>query len=151
MLSPAPSQLFPSLLLALLNYHPQPMKKLVHIDLRLHLSWLQGPDACISCFMDYPVVALDCFQTRHSQISVVHTQPHACALAGADTRPVPCVTPSINSSTLYLLLLQQLDSNLFHQQASATAQQLLEGVQARVDQSVHSIPKHQEVITCQKQ
>ena len=105
----------------------------------------------VPTIVDCPVVALDQLQTHHSQLSVVHTQPHACALAGANARPVPCATPSGNSSMLYLPLLQPLESNLFHQEASATAQQLLEGVQARVDQSVHSIPKHQEVITCQKQ
>ena len=141
MLSPATSLLFPSLLLALLNYGPQLMKEIAHIDLRLRLSRLQGPHGCISCFMNCPIVTLDRLQTRHSQLSVVDTQPHACALAGAHARPVPCATPSGNSSMLYLPLLQQLESNLFHQQASATAQQLLEGVQARVDQSVHSIPK----------
>ena len=40
MLSPTVSLLFPSLLLALLNYHPQPAKEAAHIDLRLRLSWL---------------------------------------------------------------------------------------------------------------
>ena len=94
----------------------------MYTNLHLYLSLLQGQNACISCFIDYLVVSLDWLQTRHSQLSVVRTQPHACALAEADTCPVPCATPSRYGSMLYLQLLQQLESKLFHQQASAIAQ-----------------------------